>query len=105
MTIPLTAVSHFRLELPRHAVFTVQDVAGVGIACHAGSVWLTLDDDPRDLVLEPGERFEGDIHRRVLVSAFEDSHIEVSHALPAALPVPQQRIGAPHHLPRVLSPA
>ena len=83
--------SSFRLELPRHAIFTVADVAGVGIECQAGCVWLTLDDDPRDLVLEPGERFVGDIHRRVLVSAFEPSSIAVSHALPAALPMPPPR--------------
>jgi len=101
-------VSHFRLDLPRHALFTIQDIAGVGVACRRGSVWLTLDDDPRDLVLEPGDRFEGDIHRRVLVSAFEDSCIEVSHARPAALPVPAPPRHAPApgaHLPPGLSPA
>ncbi|MDM0044873.1 DUF2917 domain-containing protein [Variovorax dokdonensis] len=81
-------VAHFRVDLPRRALFTVQDIAGVSIACRSGCVWLTLDDDPRDLVLEAGEQFEGDIHRRVLVSAFEDSNIEVRHALPAALPAP-----------------
>ena len=79
---------NFRIELPRHAIFTVADIAGVGIECQSGCVWLTLDDDPRDLVLEPGESFVGDIHRRVLVSAFENSRIAVSHALPAAVPVP-----------------
>jgi len=78
----------FRIDLPRHAIFTVTDIAGVDIQCQSGCVWLTLDDDPRDLVLEPGERFVGDIHRRVLVSAFEASSIAVSHALPAALPMP-----------------
>ncbi|MBS0343380.1 MAG: DUF2917 domain-containing protein [Proteobacteria bacterium] len=81
-------ISTFRIELPRHAIFTVADIAGVGIECQSGCVWLTLDDDPRDLVLEPGERFVGDIHRRVLVSAIDESSIAVSHALPAAMPVP-----------------
>jgi len=103
-----TATSSFRLDLPRHAIFTVADVAGVGIECQAGCVWLTLDDDPRDLVLEPGERFVGDIHRRVLVSAFEASSIAVSHALPAALPVPAPRGRAPspaRWLSNGLSPA
>ena len=86
--------SSFKLELARHAIFTVADIAGVGIECQSGCVWLTLDDDPRDLVLEPGERFVGDIHRRVLVSAFEASRIAVSHALPAAMPMPPQRHAA-----------
>jgi hypothetical protein len=90
-------IAHFRVDLPRHALLTVPDIAGVSIACRSGCVWLTLDDDPRDLVLEPGERFEGDIHRRVLVSAFEDSNIEIRHAMPAALPVPPS-VPAPRRL-------
>lgn len=102
-------VSNFRIELPRHGIFTVADVAGVGIECQSGCVWLTLDEDPRDLVLEPGERFVGDIHRRVLVSAFENSSISVTHALPAAMPMPATPRGAPASharlAPRGLSPA
>lgn len=102
-------VSTFKIELPRHAIFTVTDIAGVGIECQSGCVWLTLDDDPRDLVLEPGERFVGDIHRRVLVSAFEASSIAVSHALPAAMPMPAMpRSTAASHVrlvPQGLSPA
>ena len=99
-------VSNFKLELPRHAIFTVADIAGVGIECQSGCVWLTLDDDPRDLVLEPGERFVGDIHRRVLVSAFEASSIAVSHALPAAMPERRSGAASPRRLPpHGLSPA
>ena len=103
------AVSTFKIELPRHAIFTVADIAGVDIECQSGCVWLTLDDDTRDLVLEPGERFVGDIHRRVLVSAFEPSSIRVSHALPAAMPLPATPRGASAShvrlVPRGLSPA
>ena len=96
-------ISTFKIELPRHAIFTVADIAGVGIECQSGCVWLTLDDDPRDLVLEPGERFVGDIHRRVLVSAIEAASIAVSQALPAAMPVPATpgRASASH--PRLLT--
>lgn len=102
-------ISTFKIELPRHGIFTVADIAGVGIECQSGCVWLTLDDDPRDLVLTPGERFVGDIHRRVLVSAIDQSSIAVSHALPAAMPMPAtpKNAGASHRrlLPRGLSPA
>ena len=102
-------ISNFKIELPRHAIFTVADISGVGIECQSGCVWLTMDDDPRDLVLEPGERFVGDIHRRVLVSAFEASSIAVSHALPAAIPVPataKSATGSRARLvPQGLSPA
>jgi hypothetical protein len=58
----------------------------VGIECRSGSVWITLDHDRRDIVLAPGQRFVGDAHRRMLVSALEASCITVSGSRPAALP-------------------
>ncbi len=82
-----TSVSteRFHLSLPSRAVFTVPDAAGVGIECRSGAVWVTLDRDPRDIVLEPGERFEGAEHRRMLVSALASSCITVTAARPAAM--------------------
>jgi hypothetical protein len=85
-----TAPSRFHLSLAKRAVFSLPDAAGVGIECRSGSVWVTLDHDPRDIVLAPGERFEGDQHRRVLVSALEPSCITVSGSQPAALPPQEQ---------------
>jgi len=80
--------SRFHVSLPTRSIFAVPDGAGVGIECRSGSVWVTLDNDPRDIVLAPGERFEGTGHRRVLVSALESSCITVSDAQPAAMPLP-----------------
>lgn len=91
--------SRFHVSLPSRAVFAVPDGAGVGIECRSGAVWITLDRDPRDIVLGPGERFESTEHRRVLVSALESSCISVSDAQPAALPSPASRAQA-----RVRSP-
>jgi len=100
-------LSCFQLSLPARAVFAVADGAGVGIECRSGSVWVTLDRDPRDIVLEPGERFEGTEHRRMLVSALEPARITVSDAQPAAipLPVPARRRSPWRLLPHGLSPA
>ena len=84
-----TETSRFHLSLAKRTIFTLPDAAGVGIECRSGSVWVTLDNDPRDVVLAPGERFEGDQHRRMLVSALEPSCITVSGSRPAALPVLQ----------------
>ena len=86
---PTSFPSRFHLSLPPRAVLAVPDGAGVGIECRSGSVWVTLDRDPRDIVLGPGERFEGTGHRRLLVSALEASCIAVSDAQPAAIPLPQ----------------
>lgn len=77
----------FHLSLAPKAIFTLPDGAGVGITCRSGTVWVTLDRDPRDIVLAPGERFDGLEHRRMLVSALEASCITVSGTRPAALPL------------------
>ena len=103
-----SSTSRFHVSLPKRSVFAVPDGAGVGIECRSGSVWITIDSDTRDIVLEPGERFEGDDHRRVLVSALEPSCITVSDAQPAAMPLRSRTAGArsPWRLrPHGLSPA
>lgn len=89
-----SSTSGFQVSLPNRAIFAVPDGAGVGIECRSGAVWITLDRDPRDIVLGPGERFESSEHRRVLVSALESSCISVSDAQPAALPNPVSRAQA-----------
>jgi hypothetical protein len=75
----------FQISLSKRSIFTLPDAAGVGIECRSGSVWVTLDDDPRDIVLSAGERFEGGEHRRALVSALEPSCIAVTGAEPVGL--------------------
>lgn len=98
--------SRFHVSLPTRSIFAVPDGAGVGIECRSGSVWVTLDRDPRDIVLAPGDRFVGTEHRRVLVSALETSCITVSDAQPAGMPLSATRRSAsPWRLPLGLSPA
>ena len=98
--------SRFHVSLPTRAVFAVPDGAGVGIECRSGSVWVTLDRDLRDIVLEPGDRFEGSDHRRVLVSALQSSCITVSDAQAAAMPLKATRQRSPWRLfSHGLSPA
>lgn len=107
MSTRTSSSSRFHVSLPTRSVFAVPDGAGVGIECRSGSVWVTLDHDPRDIVLAPGDRFEGTDHRRVLVSALESSCITVSDAQPAAMPLPAPvRRPSPWRLPSLgLSPA
>ncbi|MET3442292.1 hypothetical protein ABIC94_003076 [Variovorax paradoxus] len=107
MSTRTSSSSRFHVSLPTRSIFAVPDGAGVGIECRSGSVWVTLDHDPRDIVLAPGDRFEGTDHRRVLVSALESSCITVSHAQPAAMPLPAPvRRPSPWRLPSLgLSPA
>lgn len=102
-----SSASRFDVSLPTRAVFSVPDGAGVGIECRSGTVWVTLDRDPRDIVLEPGDRFDGTEHRRILVSALTSSCITVSDAQPAAMPLARPARGwSPWRLrPHGLSPA
>ena len=47
------------------------------VASAAGTLWLTLDGDPRDLVLERGERVLIEARGRVIASAFDAAVVEV----------------------------
>lgn len=66
------------LSLPKMAVFTLPDAHEVDIECTSGAVWVTLDHDRRDIVLEPGQHFRSDTHRRALVAALEASCVRFS---------------------------
>jgi hypothetical protein len=61
------------LILPAETLHSVVDVAGLTLTCRQGSLWITVDHDLRDIVLEPGQSFRTDQHRRALVYAFEPS--------------------------------
>ena len=66
------------LRLTHQAIYSLPDAAGVQIACREGTVWLTLDGDPRDIVLEAGEAFTTPEHRRALVYAMQSSRISLA---------------------------
>jgi hypothetical protein len=64
--------------LPARQLFTVADASAVRIVCTTGSLWLTLDNDQHDVVLEAGECFETAERRRALVYAFQPSTFELA---------------------------
>ncbi|MCZ4314474.1 DUF2917 domain-containing protein [Comamonadaceae bacterium G21597-S1] len=49
------------------------------IRCDAGSLWITLDGDPRDIVLEPGQHFVRAGCAGTLVYALEPSRLTLHH--------------------------
>ncbi|MEJ8857667.1 DUF2917 domain-containing protein [Variovorax robiniae] len=91
-----TVSSAFQMGLPAHAVYSVGDASEVRITCRSGSVWITLDDDPVDTVLEPGEQFTTPLHRRALVSALESSCISVAPAVERSA---ARQAAKPHRTP------
>ena len=66
-----------RFALLRGSLLEVPQDQPLRLGCDAGELWITQDNDVRDVVLRPGEQFATDPARRVLVSALEDSVLEV----------------------------
>ena len=66
------------VTLPARQLFEIPDAASARILCTEGCLWLTLDDDPRDVILEPGDSFRTDEHRRALLYALQGSSFVLS---------------------------
>ena len=56
-----------RLELSARHPLRLDDARGTLLRAVQGTLWITLDDDPRDIVLDAGEQFVVDSGARLLV--------------------------------------
>lgn len=63
------------IELTHRGLHHVPDAAGQRMHCQSGTVWITLDHDTRDVVLEAGESFSTPEHRRALVYALAPARL------------------------------
>jgi len=68
-----TLLDRAEFNLAARALVDIPDISGTQVICRRGSLWITLDNDPRDIVLEAGESFFSTEHRRALVYAFQPS--------------------------------
>lgn len=75
--------SQFDLSLARQGMFSVADAAGLQMTCREGSLWITLDNDTRDIVLSAGECFLTTQHRRAIIYAMGPSSLSLE-LVPAA---------------------
>jgi hypothetical protein len=62
-------------SLARDSLLRLPDTRGRAVVCLEGCLWITVDDDPRDVVLQPGERHVFDRPGRALVSALLPSSL------------------------------
>jgi len=77
-----------RTYLRRRETLVLDDAAGTVIALDRGCLWVTLEHDPRDIVLLQGMRFEIDREGRTVVAAEEDSRLRL-----IAAPSMSRRVG------------
>lgn len=81
------------LCLKRNQVVNMRGGLGHSIVCDSGTVWVTQDGDPRDIILRAGDSFTIDRNGPALVQAFEQAAISITRSavqtcatVPAALP-------------------
>jgi Protein of unknown function (DUF2917) len=72
-------------RLAHRGMLQLRDHAGDRIDCLDGSVWITQDGDPRDVVLDAGEAFTLDRPGTAIVYALADARVVVQR--PAAASV------------------
>lgn len=65
------------VPLARRQIHAIEDAAGCRIACREGAVWITIDGDARDYVLEKGETFVTSRHARALVYALGAARVDL----------------------------
>ena len=69
-----------KVFLAQRASLALNDAEGTTITVDRGCLWLTMERDPRDIILTPGMRFEIDRSGRTVIAAEEDSRFRVRPA-------------------------
>jgi hypothetical protein len=64
-----------RIELPKGKYLRLREGAGSTVTAREGSVWITEQDNPRDVVLRPGQSFTFGRRGLALVEAFSDASL------------------------------
>ena len=71
--------------LGKGATLTLRRPAGYRIECLEGCVWVTLDDDTRDIFISAGQSYWPDRNAQALVHALEDSRVTIVHGAQSGL--------------------
>lgn len=79
----------FRVSLQWGQPLTVADGTGTCITSRRGTVWITQDNDLRDVVLSSGESFLLDHPDMAIVQAFDTAEIFVRPPAPPSRSKPQ----------------
>jgi hypothetical protein len=63
--------------MPKRTSLVLDGARGTTIAVEQGTLWVTLEHDPRDVILVAGMRFEVDRDGRTIVAAEDDSRLRL----------------------------
>ncbi len=78
------------MNLERQEMVRLPQGASLSVKCLEGALWVTLDHDRRDIVLEPGEAFTTPADRGGIVYALKPSRMAlVAPTLVGAIPTPR----------------
>ena len=78
----LTRLAPSRIEeLPTRKVLTASFSNCGKITCTRGTLWLTRDGDPEDILLGPGSSFACEPGSRFIIEALETAAVEMTGAL------------------------
>jgi len=83
----------FRVSLRWGRPLTVSDGKGTCITARRGAVWITQDNDLRDVVLSSGESFLLEQPELAIVQAFDSAEIVVSPPPSSRNPAPSLALG------------
>jgi len=78
---------HPLTELTAGSILRLRDAEGLAVVVFEGQVWITLQDDPRDIVLAAGESFSVDRPGLTLVQACRDSKLILAETEPHTAPL------------------
>ena len=81
------------LRLKNANLLTLDDSLDVSINCLEGSLWITQDGDPRDVILSAGRSYRIDRTSRVMVFATSDARLQISSQPACIAPIAKPAAG------------
>lgn len=80
----IIALSRAKIGLPERGLIKLREGAGWLVACHRGRLWITQENDVRDIIVEAGEPFVIERRGLALISALSLASVELIESIPLA---------------------
>lgn len=72
--------TRFVIELARGDILPLERASGVNLGCLQGTLWITEENTPVDVVLGAGESYAVEAKGRTLVQAMDDARLSIEAA-------------------------